>query len=931
MARSESFASIPMGKGTADLYSSISVAHPITQREETRMNEPSILDWLKENISSPGKIFEALRSSLQREEGEEQKVGESRFQEPQIDLPEPDATSPEVTSTQAPEEVTREPEPVPAAEDELAESQAADPLTPEGAPTLSPEPATDGPLGSDETPESRSGRVAEVQFSIQVPIGSRVNLTIDAVRREDGEANIKISEEEGRGEPTEIHVLSAQSQPPAQVPSPPSSTRRIQAPSLGERIPLPSIPFDGLWSRTKEWLGAGGLAIPLATTLFLLGGIIYLFTRLVSLEQFPIYFFADEAYQVVFAERLIDNNFWSANQHGIPVYIEAAGLRWTPMISTYFHALAILLAEQSIVVARVTSTLIGFLGVLAAGLTLRDVFNQRTWWIAPIFFAAVPAWFLHTRTSFETVMTAAFYACFLYFYLRYRHSDPKNLYPAILFAALTFYSYSIAQAIMGMAALMLFLSDWRYHWEHRRTLLRGLPILVILAIPFIIFRIKQPDALNTHLRAIDSYLLQDIPSGRKISQFIGRYLNGLSPLYWFFPNSKDLIRHQMVGYGHLPTWSLPFALFGLIIAARKIGESRYRAVILSMLAVPFGAAMLDVTITRTLAFVIPAGIIISFGLDWAMRQVERWLSPTIISTGSFTLLALMSLFMFRTALVAGPLWSDDYGLYGMQYGAKQLFADAIPEYWSENPELRFHVSSTWANGTNHFLDFFFDDERRNKVQISGIDDYLSEKRAISADDFFVLTQPEYQKAVDSDKFKEIDIDRIISYPDGSPGFYFVQLEYVDDIDEILTAERLERQRPLEGEVEIDGQIVDVVYSRTDMGSLADMFDDDEFTLLRGLEANPFILEFTFPDPQPIAGIYGFFGMMDYEIAVDVFADPQSDPVHYEINEANVQVEPQIEIQFDQGPEVVQRLELSIENLLSGDTAHIHIRELDFLY
>jgi hypothetical protein len=116
-----------------------------------------------------------------------------------------------------------------------------------------------------------------------------------------------------------------------------------------------------------------------------------------------------------------------------------------------------------------------------------------------------------------------------------------------------------------------------------------------------------------------------------------------------------------------------------------------------------------------------------------------------------------------------------------------------------------------------------------------------------------------------------------------------------------------------------------------MGNLADLLDDDEFTLLRGLEANPFKLEFTFPEPQPITGIYGFFGMMDYEIAVDAYADLESDPVHYEISESNVQVEPQIEIQFDQGPQMIQRVELSIENLLSGDTAHIHIRELDFLY
>jgi 4-amino-4-deoxy-L-arabinose transferase-like glycosyltransferase len=897
-----------------------------------RMDDPSILDWLKENISSPRKIFEALRSSLRSsEEGEARRERESSLQANQIDVPKPGGLPPEPISEQTSEEVTREPEPVPTAGGELTESHAGGTSAPEETPPSPPEPSTDRPLEREETHEPRSGRVAEVQFSIQVPIGSRVKLTVDAVRREDGEASIEISENDDLQEPTEIRILSAQSQTPAQVPSSLSSTRRIQTPSPGERISLPTIPFGDVWAGMKGHLRARGISITLGTSLFVLGGIIYMITRLASLDQFPIYFFADEAYQVVFAERLIENNFWSPNELGIPVYIEAAGLRWTPMISTYFHALSILLAGKSVVVARTTSTLVGLLGVVAVSLTLKRVFKQRTWWVATIFLAAVPAWFLHSRTTFETVMTSAFYACFLYCYLRYRHAEPRYLYPAIAFAALTFYSYSIAQVIMGMAALMLFISDWQYHWENRQTLLRGIPLLVIFAVPFIIFRIKEPEAIGTHLRAVDSYLLQDITLGQKITQFLSRYLNGLSPLYWFFPNSKDLIRHQMVGYGHFPTWSLPFALIGLVIALRKIHDSRYRGVILAMLAVPFGAGMLDVTITRTLAFILPTSIIISFGLDWGMQQAERWLSPRIISFGTFTILGALSIIMFRTALVKGPLWSDDYGLYGMQYGAKQLFAEAIPEYWDSDPEIQFHVSSTWANGTNHFLDFFLDGDRRTKVQISGIDDYLTEKREISENDLFVLTQPEYQKAAESSKLKEIDVDRVISYPDGNPGFYFVHLEYVEVIDEILAAERLERQQPLEGEVEIDGQSVEVVYSRTDMGNLADLFDDDEFTLLRGLEANPFKLEFTFPEPQPITGIYGFFGMMDYEIAVDAYADLESDPVHYEISESNVQVEPQIEIQFDQGPQMIQRVELSIENLLSGDTAHIHIRELDFLY
>jgi hypothetical protein len=153
---------------------------------------------------------------------------------------------------------------------------------------------------------------------------------------------------------------------------------------------------------------------------------------------------------------------------------------------------------------------------------------------------------------------------------------------------------------------------------------------------------------------------------------------------------------------------------------------------------------------------------------------------------------------------------------------------------------------------------------------------------------------------------------------------------VDNIDQILEAERLERQKPLEGEVEIDGQQVKVVYSRNDMGQLRDMFDGDFYTLMRGMEANPYTLDFTFPDPRPLTGLSGDFGKMDFTITVELYAPGVGEPVRYELTERDVTTDPHIEMSFDRGPEPVDRMTISIQNLLAGDTANIHIRELEFL-
>ena len=57
-------------------------------------------------------------------------------------------------------------------------------------------------------------------------------------------------------------------------------------------------------------------------------------------------------------------------------------------------------------------------------------------------------------------------------------------------------------------------------------------------------------------------------------------------------------------------------------------------------------------------------------------------------------------------------------------------------------------------------------------------------------------------------------------------------------------------------VDLDGQTVDLVYSKLDMGRPEDIFDGDVSTLARGLEANPFVLEFHFPEPRSVHGLSG---------------------------------------------------------------------------
>jgi hypothetical protein len=692
------------------------------------------------------------------------------------------------------------------------------------------------------------------------------------------------------------------------------------------------------WRRWR-WASRGMLKallkpLTLGGVLFSAALLVYLLTRFIGLTQFPISFLGDEAAQTLYAETLIQNHFRDPVT-GIyfPIYVEAAGNRWTPLLPMYIQAASLTMFGKSVLVTRGTSVIVGLLAAIAVGFILKQIFKVHLWWIGVLLVAITPAWFLHSRTAFETVMTTAFFAMFLWCYLRYRQQG-SSIIPALVFGALTFYTYSNAQLIILAAGGLLFISDARYHWQQRRALLKAFPVAVLMALPFLLFTINKPSALSTHLRVVDSYWFHNIPLAEKVLTFLKNYLYGLSPAYWFFPNGVDLSRHRMLNIAQLPISMLPFMIIGLGLCLWHFRDSKYRAVILAGLAVPVGASLVQIGITRVLAFVIPASILMALGIEWLWQQmrtrIQLPLREWMVAVPLFVILSGMSFGLLRNSLVNGPVWFTDYGLYGMQYGAIQIFEKALPQYWSEDPDLHFRVSAIWANGTERFLTYFLTKTEQQKVDLISIDGLMSKKYNLEENDVFVLTAVEYDKAVASDKFKSVQVENIIPYPDKTPGFYFVRLAYADNIDQLLEAEKAERSILKENKITVDGQLVTVRYSWIDMGEPSQIFDNDPYTLIRGMEANPFILEITFPQPRMIGGISLNLGAMDTDLKVELTTADDGAPIYYQESFRNVQEGDILTLNFPNGSLPVIIMHLEIQASFTGETANVHIRELKLL-
>jgi hypothetical protein len=689
---------------------------------------------------------------------------------------------------------------------------------------------------------------------------------------------------------------------------------------------------ENLADSSPQSKGAGISPDKLAWILFGLGMLVYLFTRVWRITDFPIYFFADEAVHSVLAGDLLDSGFKDAEGRTFPLYFEAAGNRWTPLLSVYVHAISVRLAGKSIVVNRMTSALISLLAAGSVALILRNVFKTRHWWVGALLMAVAPAWFLHSRTGFETVIMSSFFACFLLFYLLYRTSSPRYLFAAIIFGALTFYTYSAGQMMMASAGVVLAVSDVRYHLKQWRTTLAGLILIGLLAIPLLRFRALNPQFITTTLRTMDSYWFHDLSLAEKTEQFIRAWAQGVSPAYWFVPSQTLLVRHRMEGYGNLTVWLLPFFLVGVGWCLWKIKSPAPRAVILMAVVTPVSAALVaDVGITRVLAFTIPASLLIALGLETILDLLDRrfHLRYGIVSIVMFGCLSAASLGMLRDALVNGPLWFRDYGLYGMQYGAKQLFQEAVPELLAADPNTRIMMTSTWANGADAFIRFFLPEEQQSRVQMLSIDYYMDRRRPLDASTILVMTPAEYELARTSPKFSRVSVERMIPYPDGSPGFYFARLEYSPDLERLLAPELEARIRPVHEAFMLDGQQVVVTHSPLDAGRLADLFDGDTFTLVRGWAANPLIFDLKFSQPRAIKALAADFGSMDFQLTASVYASPGSEPIVYQKTYRGLPPDPHVEMLFAEAPESVERIRIEIEQLAPPPDVHVHVRELGF--
>ncbi|NIS80610.1 MAG: hypothetical protein GTO14_10485 [Anaerolineales bacterium] len=166
----------------------------------------------------------------------------------------------------------------------------------------------------------------------------------------------------------------------------------------------------------------------------------------------------------------------------------------------------------------------------------------------------------------------------------------------------------------------------------------------------------------------------------------------------------------------------------------------------------------------------------------------------------------------------------------------------------------------------------------------------------------------------------------IDDPTGKPAFFFARIAYVDDVEEIF----LERQKPVEEDVEFEGQSLRVLHSRLDAGMVRDLFDGNFETLVRGERANPFVLEIHLPKPQNLRGLRLTVGSMaDFTVTVRPAPADGSGGPEFVRQFVNLEMDPVVEIPFSSETLLTSSLRIEILDNQAGPEAKIHVREVSW--
>ncbi len=128
---------------------------------------------------------------------------------------------------------------------------------------------------------------------------------------------------------------------------------------------------------------------------------------------------------------------------------------------------------------------------------------------------------------------------------------------------------------------------------------------------------------------------------------------------------------------------------------------------------------------------------------------------------------------------------------------------------------------------------------------------------------------------------------------------------------------------------LNGDRLTVRHSESDAGLVEHIFDGDPKTLLRGKEANPFIITVAFSQPHTIGTVGVQVRCPNFSVTIRATPKGETEPRTYTKTYLDMPEDSRVDYALPDGPLEVEELQLEIVNLNGRKQEHIHLWEVEF--
>ena len=589
----------------------------------------------------------------------------------------------------------------------------------------------------------------------------------------------------------------------------------------------------------------------------------------------------------------------------------------------YLIAPIVALVGLDYVGLKVASVIVSLAALMATYLLCRELVDDYFALLAT-FIAGVSSWLLvFSRLGNSQIISPLLAAIVLWLAVRFvKFHRQRELIACAVVSALGLYVYPQLFILPGVAFVTLLLLRWTGFAVSTRALGIFIAVGLICAIPFVF--IVRADPANFTVGYVGSKIR---PEGGDLLFLVAH--NTVKALLALHVRGDEIFRSNPPGLPHLDPISGVLFLAGTLYWLTDRERRRWTPLWLAPFLLLQAPSILAVnqprevpSASRTLAITPIVYMLVASGLWWLIgelrRRLRQMIAPAVVL--AVLLVAILALNVER--------YFKEY-LDNLPYGDIPIgrlianYADSLP--------ADTHVYMVGCCWIYSIPDRFVDKEVARPQNWH----YL-EPNQLSCTQLQYLKLPavliwSFRDALPAPQLASCQHwlpAQLYTYR-GKPTFRAAPLR--PDLPPQQAAPEVEAtaRKGLEATlIELDGQQVDLVYSRLDMGSPADMFDGNRATLARGLEANPFVLEFVFSEPRPIAGLSADFAHMDFVITARVYGDGDAEGRTYTLEYRDrVPDEPHIEMAFEDAPPAVRKLRLEILQLNPPLDVHIHVREI----